>query len=103
MNERDNNYWIYILRNNHGFFQPERWVDYAREHNFKTILAEEVSCCPDCGLQAWKKVGQYVYYSNLINLNACKNCHLLYSDTRINSQTVQDHFENTYKDEEYFV
>jgi 2-polyprenyl-3-methyl-5-hydroxy-6-metoxy-1,4-benzoquinol methylase len=90
-----------ILREQ-GFLKPEKWIKYARLHNFKKVRSEKLNYCPDCNSREYKKVGQYIYYSNLINLMACKKCNLIFSDTRIDTKIIQNHFENTYKNEMYF-
>jgi len=92
-----------ILESNQGFSVPERWIDYARRHNFTKIPTIHFTCCPDCKYSNGKKVGQYIYYSNLINLKVCDHCGLVYSDTRIDIEVTQNHFENAYKDEDYFL
>lgn len=96
-------YWINILKNNKGFANPERWVDYARSHDFTYVKAEKLFCCPDCGGASHSEIGQYIYYSTLINLHECLSCGLIYADTRIDPWTIQKHFEEAYKAEQYFV
>lgn len=91
-----------ILRSNQGFSEPERWVEYAWQHTFKKTLAEKLIHCPDCGAGSYTTIGQYVYYSTLARLRTCSNCGLVYSDSRIDPEVIQTHFEQSYKDEDYF-
>ncbi|MGQ0665964.1 MAG: class I SAM-dependent methyltransferase [Nitrospiraceae bacterium] len=91
-----------LLRANKGFRSPERWIEYAVEHNFKRVAAEQLENCPDCGEYRFSHLGQYVYYSTLHELRLCSYCGLVFSDTRIDPQIIRGHFEQVYKDEEYF-
>jgi SAM-dependent methyltransferase len=43
-----------------------------------------------------------VYYSTLIRLLECERCGLVWADAHINPDTIRQHFEVTYKDDEYF-
>lgn len=99
----DNSYWLDIIKSNSGFDNPERWISFARKCKFKKVSAAKIYCCPDCGNAHTVKAAQYVYYSNLINLRVCQLCSLVFSDTRINAETIRHHFEHSYKDERYFV
>lgn len=99
----DSSYWLDIIKNNSGFDNPDRWISFARKNHFKKVSAVKIFCCPDCGHARSTKVGQYVYYSNLISLRVCEMCSLVFSDTRINAETIKHHFEHSYKDERYFV
>ena len=92
-----------ILKSNKGFKNPEQWVDYALLHKFRRVEAEKLQACPDCGERESGFLGQYVYYSTLVELRSCENCELLFSDTRIDPKVIYAHFEKAYKDEEYFT
>jgi SAM-dependent methyltransferase len=100
--EEKKNDMLAILQGNKGFDRPEQWIDYGMEHNFKPIKAVKLDYCPDCGNRIFKGIGQYIYFSTLIKLMKCKKCGLILSDTLIDPQEIQFHFEYTYKDEEYF-
>lgn len=91
-----------LLQGNKGFDTPERWLDYGINHNFQEMEAETLTYCPDCGSRVFSCIGQYVYYSTLARLNECPQCGLVFSDARIDPQVISSHFENTYKDEDYF-
>lgn len=99
----DRQKWLDILHHNHGFLDPENWIDYARSHAFQKVDAKPILECPDCGATASTVLGQYVYYSTLIRLRSCAKCGLAYSDARIDPDIVSRHFDFAYKDEEYFV
>jgi len=99
----DRQYWLDILTHNQGFAEPDKWVSYARSHGFKRVKATKLDSCPDCCSGTSIRVGQYVYYSTLINLRRCSGCDLIYSDTRLDPCVIQDHFEIAYKDEFYFT
>jgi len=92
-----------ILKSNKGFKHPERWVDYGVLHNFRNVQAEKLEFCPDCGGCHSDFIGQYVYYSTLVELRSCHDCALQYSDTRFDPKVVHGHFEQAYKDEDYFA
>lgn len=92
-----------ILKENKGFTHPEKWIGYAREHGFRKVDAVVVQGCPDCGATQYRKIGQYIYYSNLIYLLKCEQCELLYSNVRINQDTISQHFDAAYVDERYFA
>src|SRR5262245_16256578 len=91
-----------LLRHNHGFSEPEKWVGYGLAHDFEPIRASKLDGCPDCGGTDHRLMGQYVYYSTLARLNECATCGLVYSDARIDPDVIRHHFELVYKDEEYF-
>ena len=91
-----------ILRQNVGFDDPERWVDYAARHGFRPTAATPVPNCPDCGRAPAERLGQYVYYSTLIHLMRCGSCHLIWSDVHLDARIVSEHFERAYKDRDYF-
>jgi hypothetical protein len=59
--------------------------------------------CPDCGATQSNVLGQYVYYSTLLQLRACGACGLAYADARIDPRVVAQHFDSAYKDEDYFT
>lgn len=90
-----------LLRNN-GFARPEKWIEYAIRHHFTHVRAERLKACPDCAGHAGAQLGQFVYYSNLVRLQTCSSCGLIFSDTHIDPLVIQEHFEQAYKDEEYF-
>jgi SAM-dependent methyltransferase len=92
-----------ILRGNQGFEDPERWVEYGLRHAFAHVSATKLKGCPGCGAKGSHKIGQYVYFSTLLNLVGCAGCGLAYSDVRLDPAVVQRHFEKTYKDEDYFA
>lgn len=94
---------IDVLRLNKGFKDPAQWVEYATKHKFKRVMAEKLETCPDCGGRKSALVGQYIYYSTLVELRSCANCGLLYADTRIDPAVIHSHFELAYKDEHYFT
>jgi 2-polyprenyl-3-methyl-5-hydroxy-6-metoxy-1,4-benzoquinol methylase len=99
----DNDRLLNIVRSNDGFSAPERWLTYARQHNFTRVSSHKLSACPDCNGLASKEAGQYVYYSTLMHLNVCTTCGLVYGDTRLDPAVIQAHFERAYKDEQYFI
>ena len=92
-----------ILKSNKGFKQPELWIDYAARHNFRPVHATKLEGCPDCDSSRSESIGQYIYYSTLVELRSCLNCGLLYSDTKFDPGVLYGHFEQAYKDEEYFA
>lgn len=92
-----------ILQYNKGFIHPEKWIEYGISHKFKKTKAERIDECPDCTAQSYKFIGQFVYYSTLINLQKCTQCGLIFTDTRIDPSIISAHFEQAYKDEEYFL
>jgi 2-polyprenyl-3-methyl-5-hydroxy-6-metoxy-1,4-benzoquinol methylase len=99
----DDEQLLAILRRNTGFDEPELWIDYARRHNFKPVMAVKIPRCPDCFAASKKRVwGQYVYYSTLIRLLECEQCGLVWADARIDRDVVRQHFETAYKSDEYF-
>lgn len=102
MDEQEYKYFFEILKHNKGFQNPHKWVDYAKKNNFRKVDAVNLYECPDCGDRNSKKIGQYIYYSNLIGMRVCKCCSLIYSDTMLNEDVIRDHFEKGYKNEEYF-
>lgn len=91
------------LRTNKGFLKPEDWVVYGRAHRFTSVPAQHRPLCPDCGSDDFETVGQYVWFSNLIRLNDCRDCKLVFSDTLIDQDVVKRYFEGSYKDEKYFL
>ena len=100
MNNQDK--YIEILLHNKGFDTPLNWVDYAIEHDFKKVKAEKIFLCHDCNGIDSKKIGQYVYYSNLISLKQCKVCGLIFSDVILSDDVSKSHFDVAYKDDKYF-
>lgn len=101
--ERQEHQMLELLRFNKGFTHPEKWIEYGLIHDFKKIQADELDKCPDCNNRLLKFVGQYVYYSTLVSLQACAQCGLVFSDKRIDFQVIQSHFERAYKDVAYFL
>lgn len=91
-----------ILEQNGGFSRPKEWVLYARRHRFRKIPSRKLEVCPDCYSPSREKLGQFIYYSNLICLYECRGCDLIYTDTIIEHSTIKKHFEGAYKDECYF-
>jgi len=92
-----------LLRSNKGFTQPEKWIEYGINNNFKKVHAIELEECPDCGSRSFTFIGQFVYYSTLINLQLCTQCGLAFTDKRIDPNIIQTHFEHAYKEEVYFL
>lgn len=86
-----------------GFNPPEPWLAYARDHGVRRVPAEQLHACPDCDSPHYSDIGQYVYYSHLVRLVQCRDCDLAYTDTRFPRELTEQHFEATYKDEEYFL
>lgn len=102
MSESDDRYRA-ILAHNVGFDQPEQWLEYARTHGFREVDAVPVPRCPDCGGEPCRRSwGQYVYYSTLIRLKECAACGLVWADAHIAPEVVRQHFEQAYKDDDYF-
>lgn len=98
--------WSDIIKNNIGFDEPEKWIEYARRHGFKKVKATRILACPDCGTDIHsnaKQIGQYVYYSTLGHLQTCGTCGLLFSTIRISDEVVRQHFDRAYNDEQYFL
>lgn len=92
-----------ILQNNVGFSDAERWVEYAREHEFRPVRASAVTRCPDCAAAPRARTwGQYIYYSTLLRLLECEGCGLVWADAHLDPDIVRAHFEITYKDDQYF-
>jgi 2-polyprenyl-3-methyl-5-hydroxy-6-metoxy-1,4-benzoquinol methylase len=92
-----------VLRENLGFDEPDRWLDYARRKSFKRTAAMPVRYCPDCaGAPEPGHLGQYVYYSTLIRLLACRECGLIWANARIDPNVIETHFAVAYKDDLYF-
>lgn len=102
MDEKEYNKYTAILKHNKGFNDPLKWIEYAKSHDFKKVNAEKINCCPDCRNTNATKIGQYVYYSNLVFLMHCQTCKLIYSDVMLNDETAYQHFDAAYKDNEYF-
>lgn len=92
-----------LLRYNKCFPNPEDWVKYGINHNFKRVKSEKLERCPDCSSRIFKPFGQYIYYSTLLKLQNCTNCGLVFSDTRIDPIVIKSHFEQTYKNDTYFL
>ncbi|MBT1071826.1 class I SAM-dependent methyltransferase [Pelotalea chapellei] len=101
--KEERSHMLDLLRFNKGFSSPEEWVDYGIQHNFKRVRADKLDACPDCSSRSSRSVGQFIYYSTLVRLQLCIDCGLIFADTRIDSQVIQSHFENAYKDEHYFL
>lgn len=92
-----------ILLSNQGFDDPERWIDFGIAHCFKHVPAEKLLKCPDCDAPFSEEIGQFVYYSTLVKLRLCTRCGLAFTNTRIDPLVIQSHFENAYKNEDYFL
>ncbi len=85
-----------------GFNPPDPWLDYARRRGFRPVPAQRLAQCPQCGSGGVRRLGQYVYFSHLARLCECPVCALVYSDLRLPDAVNADHFEASYKDEDYF-
>jgi SAM-dependent methyltransferase len=92
-----------VLQHNVGFDVPERWIDYAMRHGFRPVKAMVVGHCPDCGDKPKRSLGQFVYYSTLVRLVECVNCGLAWTNVRLDPRVLMRHFEDHYKDDEYFL
>ena len=103
MKEEEKDHMLEVLQFNQGFSHPEEWLDYGITHNFRRIQAKKLEECPDCDSLLLTHLGQFVYYSTLVNLQSCNQCGLIFSDTRIDPKVIQIHFEQAYKDETYFL
>jgi 2-polyprenyl-3-methyl-5-hydroxy-6-metoxy-1,4-benzoquinol methylase len=86
-----------------GFEVTKHWLKRAKRGGLKRVEAERLDRCPDCEALSFRKIGQYIYYSNLMSLRECLGCGLIFSDTRLPSELTSAHFESTYKDENYFT
>jgi len=102
LSDRDDEKYIRILETNGGFGTVPLWLDYAKSHKFQVVSSTRIEDCPYCSNVDFETVGQYVHYSNLITLNRCLICDLIFSDTLLNAETISEHFERSYKDETYF-
>ena len=100
--QKDNEYFLNILRENTGFSPAHRWVQFAREHNFKRVKCQKLNRCPDCKNENLTTFGQYIYYSNIFHIKYCPDCGLFFSDTLLDHNIILKHFESSYKDEYYF-
>lgn len=103
MRGEDDEPYLNILQHNRGFADPDKWLSYARERQFRLVHAEPVEACPDCGSGSAVTIGQYVYYSTLIHLRQCLDCDLVYTDSVIDPEVTSSHWDRAYKDEDYFV
>jgi 2-polyprenyl-3-methyl-5-hydroxy-6-metoxy-1,4-benzoquinol methylase len=86
-----------------GFSEPQKWLPYATRHRLRSVPAEHLLCCPNCGHEHRRPIAQYVYYSHLTHLQHCRQCSLIYADVRLDPSIIKDHFERTYKDDGYFL
>jgi SAM-dependent methyltransferase len=91
-----------VLRHNHGFDEPETWVDLALRQSFKRVAASPLNACPDCGALPGDSFGSFVHYSTLFTVLLCCDCGLYWADAIIDPEVTERHFESHYKDEEYF-
>jgi len=91
-----------LLQHNVGFDIPELWVDYAIRHGFRRVKATRIVNCPDCGANARRSLGQFIYYSTLLRLVECDACGLAWADARLDPDVLIRHFESAYKDDAYF-
>ena len=98
---RDEDYLSLLARQ--GFENPEAWVDVARREGFRVVPATMVMACPGCGDIRSSRIGQFVHFSNALQLRECAACRLVYADRRVDAAVIQSHFESAYKDEEYFA
>jgi len=94
--------YLDILQNNGGFYPADKWIQFAKAHNFQKTDSVKLYRCPDCNNEVLAELGQYIYYSNIIHIKYCYSCGLYFSDTLLNNTTVRNHFENSYNDELYF-
>lgn len=85
-----------------GFPTPERWASIAARYGFKSVQSVRLEACPSCAETKVTRWGQFVYYSTFCQLLACQRCGLIFSDRRIDSSVIQQHFESNYKNEAYF-
>lgn len=92
-----------VLRANFGFASPEPWIEYALRHKFRRVRTTPVPHCPDCGKDSGDTLGQYVFFSSLLRLKRCRSCELVWSDGCIDQNVINEFFERTYKDEQYFA
>lgn len=99
---RDDEYYLNILLDNGGFHDAQKWIKYAKEHNFRRVKSHKLHSCPSCENRVQTTFAQYIYYSNLVHIKYCANCGLYYSDTLLDPEIISQHFENTYNDENYF-
>ena len=90
-----------ILRRQ-GFVMPDRWLSIARDKRFQPVDSVRLTRCLDCDAALGPALGHYVYYSTLMHLRECSECGLVHTDARLADHVVRDHFEQAYKDEEYF-
>lgn len=94
---------LQILRHNHGFTQPERWVDVAVEYAFKPVKARAVPRCPECGGEGRDRIGRYIYFSTLIHLRRCERCELIWADAQVDPALTRAHYDPAYEDRDYFA
>lgn len=99
---KSNNDYLNILLNNGGFHPAEKWLQYAKTHNFHKTNSIKLNNCPDCNSDNLVKFGQFIYYSNIFHIKFCPNCGLYFSDTLLDQKVITKHFENAYNDELYF-
>lgn len=86
-----------------GFADPDAWLAYAAQHGLRQTAASRLVDCPDCGFSEARRLGQFVYYSQLVLLLECRRCGLVYTDTRLDPAVTNEHFEHAYKDDAYFA
>lgn len=86
--------YLEILRHNCGFDKPDIWVETAKRLGFKKVPAQRLYACPDCESTKFKEICQYVYYSQLMRLQLCVNCHLVFSDVHLDESVLIKHFES---------
>lgn len=94
--------YLKILRHNHGFKNPEIWVEYARQENFSKVNYKKNDSCPYCSDTSHKIIGSYIYYSTFHTLRECTRCSLCYVDVLIDQDVRGQHFEIAYKSDAYF-
>lgn len=99
---KSNTEYLNILRDNGGFYPAEKWLKYAKTHNFHKTNSIKLNNCPDCHNDKLIKFGQFIYYSNIFHIKFCPNCGLYFSNTLLDQEVITKHFENTYNDELYF-
>lgn len=99
---KQNNYYYDVLRHNGGFYPLEKWLPYAETYKFQKTNSITLKSCPDCESNELTTLGQYIHYSNLFHIKYCLKCGLYFSDKLLDKEVITHHFENTYKDEQYF-
>ena len=103
MAEDESREFLDILKSNVGFDRPELWLEIAKRKGFKRVAANFLSSCPYCGGSVGRSLGSFIYYSTRCHLRHCQKCLLYFSDARVADELLEQHFEETYKCETYFL